>query len=353
MARQIGLLKALTVSRASEKGLYADGGGLYLQVSATGSKSWIFRYRMNGRKTPRDMGLGSLDTITLAEARDKATEARKSILEGVDPIEARKAQRQAEALAMASALTFKDCAEKYIEAKKAGWKNAKHADQWVSTLETYSYPVFGKLPVSDIDTALVLKSIEPIWNTKTETASRLRGRIESVLDWATARGFRLGDNPARWRGHLDNLLPAPNKVQKVQHHKALPYAEIGQFMEALRQQEGVAAKALEWLILTATRTSETIGAKWDEIDFDEKTWTVPAERIKGGKEHRVPLSPEAMKIAKAMHKVREGDYVFPGGKAGKPLSTNALLALLKRMNRPDLTAHGFRSTFRDWAAENC
>jgi integrase len=351
MVRQIGRLKALMVSRAREKGIYADGGGLYLQVSAAGTKSWIFRYRLNGRKTPRDMGLGSLDTVTLAKARDKATDARNSILDGIDPIEARKAGRRSEALAAASALTFKDCAEKYIAAHKTGWRNAKHADQWASTLERYTYVSFGKLPVSVIDTALVLKAIEPIWETKTETASRVRGRVESILDWASARGYRTGENPARWRGHLDKLLPARKKVQKVKHHEALPYDEAGKFMASLRQQEGVAAKALDWLILTATRTSETIGAKWDEIDFDEKTWTIPADRIKGGKEHRVPLSPEAMKIAKAMLKVTDGEYVFPGGKAGKPLSNNALLALLKRMDRSDLTAHGFRSTFRDWAAE--
>lgn len=351
MARQIGRLKSLTVSRTREKGLYADGGGLYLQVSSAGTKSWIFRYRMNGRKTPRDMGLGSLDTVTLAEARVRATEARKSTLDGIDPIEARKAGKRSEALAAASALTFKDSAEKYISAQKAGWRNAKHADQWASTLERYTYPFFGKLPVSAIDTALVLKAIEPIWATKTETASRVRGRIESILDWATARGYRTGDNPARWRGHLDKLLPARKKVQKVKHHEALPYSEIGRFMESLRQQEGVAAKALEWLILTATRTSETIGAKWDEIDFDEKTWAIPADRIKGGKEHRVPLSPDVMKIAKAMQKATDGEYVFPGGKTGKTLSSNALLALLKRMSRANLTAHGFRSTFRDWAAE--
>lgn len=351
MARQVGRLKALTVSRAKEKGIYADGGGLYLQVSGTGNKSWIFRYRMNGRKTPRDMGLGSLDTVTLADARDKATEARKSILAGIDPIEARRTLRQSDALKAASAIVFKDCATKYINAHKSGWRNAKHADQWLSTLEAYTYPVFGNLPVAAVDTGLVLKAIEPIWSTKTETATRVRGRIEAVLDWASARGYRKGDNPARWRGHLDKLLPARKKVQKVKHHEALPYVEVGKFMASLRQQEGVAAKALDWLILTATRTSETIGAKWDEIDFDEKTWTIPADRIKGGKEHRVPLSPEAMKIAKAMHKVTDGDFVFPGGKAKKPLSTNALLALLKRMDRSDLTAHGFRSTFRDWAAE--
>ena len=351
MARQIRRLKALSVTRAKAKGLYADGGGLYLQISAAGTKSWIFRYGMNGRKTPRDMGLGSVDTVTLAEARDKATEARKAILNGIDPIEAKRAAKQAGALEAASAIVFKDCAEKYIAAHKARWRNAKHADQWANTLETYAYPVFGSLAVASVDTGLVLKTIEPIWATKTETASRVRGRIESILDWATARGYRFGDNPARWRGHLDKLLPARKKVQKVKHHEALPYVEIGAFMKKLRDQEGFSAWALEWLILTATRTSETTGAKWDEIDFENKTWTIPADRIKGGKEHRVPLSPEAMKIAKAMNKVRDGNYVFPGGKRGKALSNNALLALLKRMDRSDLTAHGFRSTFRDWAAE--
>ena len=325
--------------------------GLYLQIAAAGSKSWIFRYRMNGRKTPRDMGLGPVHTVTLAEAREKAREARKLILEGADPIEAKRARKQAQALEAASAMVFKDCAKKYIAAHKAGWRNAKHANQWTSTLETYAYPVFGSLPVASIDTALVMKVLEPIWKEKTETASRVRGRIEAILDWATARAFRIGENPARWRGHLDKLFPARSKVQKVKHHKALSYKEIGGFMEKLREQEGFAARALEWLILTASRTSETIGATWDEIDFEGEIWTIPAERIKGGKEHRVPLSSEALKIAKEMCKLKDGDYVFQGGKRGKPLSTNALLVLLKRMGRQDLTIHGFRSTFRDWAAE--
>lgn len=351
MARQVGRLKALAVSRASEKGLYADGGGLYLQVSAAGTKSWIFRYRMNGRKTPRDMGLGALNTVGLAEAREKAREARKSILDSIDPIEARREGKQARALKAASAIVFKECAEKYIAAHRASWRNAKHADQWEATLERYVYPVFGHLSVATVDTGLVMKVMEPIWATKTETASRVRGRIETILDWATAREYRSGENPARWRGHLDKLLPARKKVQKVKHHEALPYADVGKFMEALHQQEGVSAKALEWLILTTTRTSETIGAKWDEIDFEAKTWTIPADRIKGGKEHRVPLSAEAMKIAKAQLKTKVSNYVFPGGKRKHPLSNNALLALLKRMDRSDLTAHGFRSTFRDWAAE--
>ena len=351
MARQIRRLKALSVTRAKAKGLYADGGGLYLQISAVGTKSWIFRYRMNGRKTPRDMGLGSLDTVTLAEARAKATQARKQILDGIDPIEAKRAAKQAGALAAASAIVFKDCAEKYIAAHKAGWRNAKHADQWEATLVAYAYPIFGNISVASIDTGLVLKAIQPIWATKTETASRVRGRIESILDWATARGYRAGDNPARWRGYLDKLLPARKKVQKVKHHAALPYTQVGKFMESLRAQEGTAAKALEWLILTATRTSEATGATWDEIDFEAKTWTIPADRIKGGKDHRVPLSPEAMKLIKAMNKTKVSDYVIPGGKLEKPLSNNALLALLKRMDRADLTVHGFRSTFRDWVAE--
>lgn len=351
MPRQYNRLTALKVSRTKKKGMYADGGGLYLQVSAYGTKSWIFRYRMDGRKTPRDMGLGSAETVGLAEAREMAREARKSIQEGFDPIEARKARKQARMLEQASSISFQDCAEKYIAAHKAGWRNPKHADQWSSTLEAYAYPVFGKLPVASVDTALVLKAIEPIWSTKTETASRVRGRIESILDWATAREFRVGENPARWRGHLDKLLPARKKVQKVEHHRALPYTEIGAFMADLREQEGFAAWALEWLILTASRTSETIGATWDEIDFEAKIWTIPGDRIKGGKEHRVPLSPQALKIAKEMHKVKDGEYFFQGGKIGKPLSSNALLNLLKRMERTDLTAHGFRSTFRDWAAE--
>ena len=299
---------------------------------------------MNGRKTPRDMGLGPVHTVTLAEAREKAREARKLILEGADPIEAKRARKQARALEAASAMVFKDCAEKYIAAHKAGWRNAKHANQWTSTLETYAYPVFGSLPVASIDTALVMKVLEPIWNNKTQTASRVRGRIEAILDWATARGFRVGENPARWRGHLDKLFPARSKVQKVKHHKALSYKEIGGFMEKLREQVRFTAWALEWLILTASRTSETIGATWDEIDFEGEIWTIPAERIKGGKEHRVPLSSEALKIAKEMHKVQDGDYVFQGGKRGKPLSTNALLALLKRMDRRDLTPR-FLSSF--------
>lgn len=329
--------------------MYPDGGGLYLQVTESGAKSWIFRFMLNGRA--REMGLGPLHAVSLSDARTKATECRRLRVDGFDPIEARKVERDKARLAAARALTFKDAADAYINAHQAGWRNAKHAAQWRSTLDAYAGPVFGSLPVQDVDVSLIMKVLEPIWATKTETASRIRGRIEAVLDWATVRGYRRGDNPARWRGHLENLLPQRSKVQRVEHHRALPYGEIGAFMGTLRQQDGVAAVAFEFLILTATRTSETIGARWDEVDIDHAIWTIPADRIKAGKEHRVPLSAPAIAILKRLNKIRQGDFVFPGGKAKKPLSNMALLALLKRMRRADLTAHGFRSTFRDWTAE--
>jgi len=227
----------------------------------------------------------------------------------------------------------------------------KHKEQWPNTLNTYAGPVFGSLPVQAIDVGLVMKALEPIWQTKPETASRLRGRIEAVLDWATAREYRKGENPARWRGHLDKLLPARSKVRKVEHHSALPYDELADFIVALRGQEGVASRALEFLILTAARTGEVIGARWDEVDLEEKIWVVPAARMKAGREHRVPLSAAAVAVLEEMSEIRESDFVFPGGKKGKPLSNMAMLAVLKRMERSELTAHGFRSSFRDWAAE--
>jgi integrase len=299
------------------------------------------------------MGLGPLHIVSLAEARERAREARRLRHEGTDPIEARKAKQAEDRLAAAAAMTFQECAERYIEAHQAGWKNPKHAKQWPSTLETYVYPVFGALPVQAVDVALVMKVLEPIWRIKPETAGRVRGRIESVLDWATARGYRKGENPARWRGHLDKLLPARGKVRKVEHHPALPYIEMGDFISALHKQEGVGARALEFLILTATRTSEVIGARWEEFDLAEKVWTVPGDRMKAGKEHRVPLSARAAEIIDAMKAERANDhsFVFPGSRPGNPLSNMAMLKLLERMGRDDLTAHGFRSSFRDWAAE--
>ncbi len=348
MTRQMLRLTPREVVAKKKPGYYPDGGGLYLQVSEAGSKSWIFRFALNGKE--RQMGLGPFHTITLADARIAATDCRKLLLRQIDPIDARDADKTRQALQDARSITFAECAAAYIRAHRSDWKNAKHAEQWTNTIETYCGPIIGALPVQDVDTGLVVKVLEPIWTAKPETASRLRGRIESVLDWARVSGYRAGDNPARWRGHLDNVLPALKKKQRVKHHPALPFDQMGAFMESLRAQEGTAARALAFLILTATRTGEVIGAKWDEFDLDAKLWTIPAERMKAGKEHRVPLSPQAVAfLGKPPPSL--SDYVFPGQKAGKPLSNMAMLELLKRMDRGNLTVHGFRSTFRDWASE--
>jgi integrase len=345
-----GRLTALKVRRAKRPGMYADGGGLYLQVSERGA-SWILRYMLN--KRAREMGLGPVALFSLAEARTKALEARKLRHEGIDPIEARRAARAQLRLDAAKAMTFQQCAEAHIKAQRAGWRNGKHAAQWEATLAKYAGPIIGALPVGAINTALVLKVLEPIWTAKPETASRLRGRMEAALDWAKARGYRQGENPARWRGHLDKLLPAPAKVRKVEHHAALPYAELPGFMVALREHQGIVARALEFAILTAGRTGEVIGARWSEIDLLDKTWTVPAGRMKAGKEHRVPLSARVLAILEEMqgHHSADDGFVFAGGKPGQPLSNMAFLMLLRRMGRGDLTTHGFRSTFRDWVAE--
>jgi integrase len=353
MAR-IGRLTALKVGRLTARpGMHPDGGGLYLQVTENGA-SWIYRYMLNGRA--REMGLGPLALFGLQDARAKALDARKLRHEGIDPIEARKAARARERLDAAKAMTFKQCAEAYINAHRAGWRNAKHAAQWETTLATYAGPVINALPVQTIDTALVLKVLEPIWATKPETASRLRGRVESILDWAKVRGYREGENPARWRAHLDKLLPARSKVRRVEHYAALPYAELPGFLVALREQEGIAARALEFTILTAARTGESMGATWNEINWADKVWTIAATRMKAGKEHRVPLCDRALAILREVKPAEVApnhaeQFVFPGGKPGQPLSNMAFLMLLRRMARDDLTAHGFRSTFRDWAAE--
>jgi len=346
---KIAGLTARRVETQKLPGLFADGGGLYLQVAPSGAKTWIYRFQIAGRR--RDMGLGSAAIFSLAEAREKALAARRLVAEGTDPIEARRAQRLAKALDSAKSMTFRQCAEAYIRAHESGWRNAKHSAQWTATLATYAYPHFGDLPVQEIDVGLVMKAVEPIWSTKPETASRVRGRIESVLDWATVRQYRTGENPARWRGHLESLLPKKTKVRAVEHHAALPYVEIAGFLVELRQQEGVAARALEFGILTAARTGEVLGARWDEIDFASCLWTIPGARMKAGKEHRVPLSDTALAILEKMREQRASDYVFRGGAAGRPLSNMALLMTLRRMKRDDLTAHGFRSTFSDWCAE--
>jgi len=349
MARMLNRLSSRTVTAAKKKGLHADGGGLYLQVGPEGNKAWIFRFTLHGKA--RAMGLGALHTISLANARLDAANCRLLLRDGVDPIAARDMERGRNRADAAKAMTFEACAGAYIEAHAPAWRNIKHIKQWQSTLSTYVFPVFGDLPVEAVDTALVMKTLEPIWATKTETAGRVRGRIEVVLDWAAARKLRDGENPARWKGHLDKLLPARSKVRKVKHHAALPYDQVGAFIADLRRQDGVAARGLEFQILTAARTGEILGMTWAEYDAAAAVWTVPADRTKTGKSHRVPLPPAAVGILDDMAKVRQSDFVFPGGRAARPLSSMAFLMTLRRMGRDDLTAHGFRSTFRDWAAE--
>ena len=351
MVRRMNRLSQLAISGARTKtpGMYPDGGGLYLCVGSQSARSWIFRFARDGRT--RYMGLGSLAVMSLAEARQKAGEARRLLAGGQDPIAARDAQLAAARALEATAMSFRQCAESYIAAHRDGWRSAKHAAQWINTLEAYVYPVLGDMPVAAVDVGLVLKVLEPIWKTRTETASRVRGRIEVVLSWAKTREYRSGENPAAWRGHLENLLPPRRKLRQVRHLSALPYPAIGSFMAELRAEQGVAARALELTVLCATRTSETLGARWHEIDLATKTWTIAAERMKGGKEHRVPLAPAALAILQDMSAIRVGDYIFPGVRAGRPINSRALLNVLERMNRKDITAHGFRSTFRDWCAD--
>ncbi|MBF0354435.1 MAG: integrase arm-type DNA-binding domain-containing protein [Alphaproteobacteria bacterium] len=348
MARVIHRLTALAVGKLSKPGMHADGGGLYLHVSSTGAKSWIYRYMLSGRR--RDMGLGPLSIVPLAEARQKAADYRRLCHEGTDPLTKKKIKKLEAKAEAAKSISFQKCVDAYIKAHTPGWKNAKHIDQWTNTLRDYAGPVMRDLPIQSIDLPLVLKVLEPIWLKKPETASRLRGRIESVLDWAAVRGYRTGENPARWRGHLESLMPKRGKVMRIEHHPALPYKEIAEFLKKVREDDLVAARSLEFVILTASRTSEVIGAKWAEFDLKENVWTIPGERMKSGREHRVPLASRAKAILVKQQKLGN-DYVFPGKNKRQPLSNMAMLKLLQRLNRSDLTVHGFRSTFRDWAAE--
>ena len=359
--RRIKKLTALGVSRLKRAGYHSDGAGLYLQVSPTGTKSWIFRYKVAGRA--REMGLGGLTAFTLAEARQRANDARQRLADGVDPIEHRTVVRNATAISVRAAarvLTFGQAADRYIETHESSWKNVKHAYQWRQTIDTFAKPIMGGLPIAAIDTDLVLQVLQPIWATKTETATRLRGRIEKVLDWAKALKHRAGDNPASWRGNLDKLLANPNKLAPVVNHPALPYVELGAFMATLRALPGLSPLALEFIILTATRTGEALGARWAEIDLDASVWTIPAKRMKVGKEHRVPLCSAALEVlSKTLVFGKSGgaaepagtDFVFPGRKPDTQQSNMSCLALLRRIGRSDIVVHGFRSTFRDWAAE--
>jgi integrase len=367
---RLNRLSAVKVQQVRKRGLYADGGGLHLQVTEgvdeSVNKSWLFRFsvpdptKRSGRRE-RWMGLGSIGTVSLVDARAAALDARKLCRNGIDPIEVRRAAKAAAALAQARAMTFDQCRDAYIKPNKPKWKNGKHQEQWTNTLATYVTPVFGKLPVATVDTALVLKVIEPLWQSKPETASRVRQRIERVLDFAKVRGFRSGDNCARWKGHLDQVLPSLAQVRQVRHHPALPYALIGAFMPALRDRVGIAARALEFAILSGMRTDAVIKARWTEMDTVQKVWTVPPDRAKrkaqNWREHRAALSTAALKVLATMKAHSNGgEYVFPGDRPGQPLSNGAMLELLKEMNWTDekgdrITTHGFRSTLRTWAAE--
>jgi integrase len=356
MART-GKLSAVEVAKAKGPAVLHDGGGLYLRVSATGAKSWVFRFQLDGKR--RDMGLGPYPDISLADARGRATDHRKQRLDGIDPLDAKEAQWQAQRLAVAKGRTFRECAAEFIERNRAGWRNAKHRQQWVNTLQTYAYPTLGELPVSAIDAGLVVQVLDPIWTEKPETASRVRGRIEAVLDAATVRGFRQGPNPAMWKGNLAHILPPRGKVRQVAHHAALPFDDMPDFLTALRGREGMSARALEFTILTVARTGEALGARWGEIDLAAKIWTVPGERMKAGREHRVPLSDPALAVLEKVRPLalmRNGEPaptapVFPGPRRALAMSNMTMLMLLRRMKRDDLTAHGFRSTFSDWSAE--
>jgi integrase len=353
-------LTAKRVAKAiTRPGRYGDGHGLYLQVVNTNNASWLLRYERGGRE--RWLGLGPVHTVGLKDARERARVARLSLLDGIDPLEAKKAAKVQRALAAAKAMTFSEAARSYLDQHSAKWRNSVHAAQWPSTLKTYVDPILGQLPVAEIDVPLVLKTLEQklgaargypagsFWMTRPETAKRVRGRIEVILDWAKARGYRTGDNPAAW-STIGQVLPARGQIAKVQHHPALEYRELPVFMAALRALEGSAARALEFLILTAARRQEVIGAKWEEIDIEHGVWTVPAGRMKASKEHRVPLSARTVELLESLYREAENPFIFIGPRRAG-LSRSAMAEVLKRAGRTDVTVHGFRSSFRDWAAE--
>lgn len=355
MARQLHKLSARTVETLTEPGRYSDGGGLYLVLDPAGRRRWVFRYARNGKTTDMGLGAAGKHAISLAEARAAAASARALLEQGKDPRNEREAQRAAEKAAETKeVVTFGAFADELVEQIEEGFRNAKHRQQWKNTLVEYGAPIREK-PIDAIGTDDVLEVLKPIWMTKAETASRVRGRIERVLDAAKAKGLRAGENPARWRGHLSNLLPKRQKLQRG-HHAAMSFEKIAAFVADLRERDATAARAMEFLILTAARSGEVLGATWGEIDQEAKLWIIPATRMKAGRDHRVPLTPRALAILEDMAKLRPkeaspGDHVFPGQKPKRPLSVMTLEMLLRRMKRDDITTHGFRSTFRDWAGE--
>ncbi|MGE4533492.1 tyrosine-type recombinase/integrase [Halomonas sp.] len=339
------------MKRLTTPGLYAVGGvaGLHLQVTKSGARSWILRATIGGKR--RDLGLGGYPDVTLALAREKARDTREKIAQGIDPVAERQRLRSAALAERLRDMTFEKAAEAVVAKKQAEARNPKHGKQWASTLETYAYPVLGPMSVADIELAHVKQVLEPIWQTKTETATRVRQRIEAVLSWASVHGHRSGENPARWKGNLDAVLPAPTKVSKVEHHRAMPMDDMHDFMLALEKRKGIAPRCLAFVILTAVRSGEARAATWDEIDLAEKVWTIPGDRMKAGREHRVPLSAPAVELLEALPRFAGCNLVFPNTQ-GRKLSDATLAAVLKRMKLHETaTVHGFRSTFRDWAAE--
>lgn len=339
----------LAVKAINKRGIHFVGGvsGLALTVHQGGSRSWILRYQVNGKR--RDLGLGSFDTVSLAKAREAARAARAKLEAGIDPIEDRKAVRSKLLASQAAIMLFSEASAKYVASKEAGWRSAKHAQQWRNSLARYAFPFIGQMSVSDIEVPQILKVLEPIWYTKPETADRVRGRIKSVLDSVAALGLRSDSNPARWEGHLEKLLPSPSKISETTHFRSLPYTEMPTFIKTLRQQDGMGARALEFAILTAARSGEVRAAKWDEFDLDAGVWTVPATRMKAGKQHRVPLSDAALALVKQQQKTAVNEYVFPSPRK-TILSDMSLTAVLRRMETPAVP-HGFRSTFSTWASE--
>jgi integrase len=344
-------LSAREVATKTKPGTYFDGHGLALRVGPTGAKSWIFRYTGSDGKR-HDLGLGPTHTVSLAEARELALQARKARRADKDPVEEKKAKKAGARVQAAKAMTFADAAEAYIQSQMAGWRDPRGAQQWRSSLRDHALPVIGALPVDAIDTGLVMQCLSPIWTTRTETASRVRARIEAILDWAKTAGYRAGENPARWKAHLANLLAKKNEVRRVEHHAALDHSQIGAFMAELRQQDGIAALALEFIVLTASRVGEVIGARWSEIDLNGKVWTIPAERMKAAQPHRVPLSDAALAIIEKMAALRRSDdYLFPGIIAGRPISASALRIVMDRIGG-GATTHGMRACFRSWCADH-
>lgn len=348
MARKINKLSDRGVKAEKNQGRYADGNGLYLQVSKSGSKSWLYRFMLDGNS--REMGLGSIAILPLTEARTKALDCKKLLREGTDPIKERHKRLAREKVDNQEIPSFKKCTEEYLKAHTAGWSK-RHADTWIKSIKLYAYSTLGSMPINTIERSHIIRVLDPIWREKTETANKLRGRIERVLDWATVQDYRKGDNPARWQGHLDKLLPKPSDIHKVKHFAALPYQKINGFMDKLRKREATSALALRLIILTASRSGEVRNAVWSEFDLEKGNWTIPAERMKAEKEHIIPLCREAISIINDLPHLAGNDYLFTSPKSGKALSDVVFKKLMERMGITDITTHGFRSTFRDWAAE--